>query len=226
MFDIWRDSIRGGRLLTKIVAYGAIYRILKRCFDIILSVLALIALSPVFLMTATAILVEDGRPVFYAQKRAGFHEKPFLCYKFRSMRKDAEKMHEELRKRYGVTDVSFKLKNDPRVTKVGAFIRKYNIDELPQLWNILRGEMSFVGPRPLPDYEYREERARYGDTYAVRYSVPQGLTCTWQISNRSERSFPERMRMDADYAQSCNFCLDAKLFFLTAIYALTGKAAY
>ena len=201
------------------------YRFWKRFFDITLSAAALIILSPVFFITAIAIWLEDGAPVFYAQTRIGKNETPFQCYKFRSMRKNAAEIHEQLRKEYGATDVSFKLKNDPRVTKVGGFIRKYNIDELPQLFNILKGEMSFVGPRPLPDYEYQEEKKRYGDTYAARYFVPQGLTCIWQISNRAETDFTERMRMDIRYVKERNPYLDAKLFVLTAVYAVTGKAA-
>ena len=139
---------------------------------------------------------------------------------------DAEKIHERMRAEYGCDEVSFKLKDDPRVTRVGRFLRASNIDELPQLLNIIKGEMSFVGPRPLPVYEFEEEQRRYRGRYDLRYAVPQGLTCTWQISDRSEKGFAERMQMDVDYAENSGFRMDAGLFFKTAVYAATGKAGY
>ena len=170
---------------------GGLYRSLKRMSDIVISFSGLIVLLPVFLVTAAAIIMEDGAPVFYAQKRIGRNEKEFKIYKFRSMYKNAEEIHETLRKEYGCEEISFKLKEDPRITKVGKIIRKFNIDELPQLINILKGDMSLVGPRPLPVYEYEEERRQYGKRYIERYSVPQGLTCIWQISNRASVDFEE-----------------------------------
>lgn len=205
---------------------GGLYRSLKRMSDIVISFSGLIVLLPVFLVTAAAIILEDGAPVFYAQKRIGRNEKEFKIYKFRSMYKNAEEIHETLRKEYGCEEVSFKLKEDPRITKVGKIIRKFNIDELPQLINILKGDMSLVGPRPLPVYEYEEERRQYGKRYIERYSIPQGLTCIWQISNRASVDFEERMQMDVEYARRKGFWMDAKLIVKTFLFTVVGKAEY
>lgn len=183
-------------------------------------------LSPVLLVTMAAILIEDGAPVFYKQKRIGKNKREFYIYKFRSMRKDAEQIHEQMRRQYGCTAVSFKLKDDPRVTKVGKFIRKTNIDELPQLLNIIKGDMSIVGPRPLPDYEFLDEQKEYLGKYDMRYTVPQGLTCYWQVSNRADVEFEQRMAMDVAYAKECSAATDIKLIVRTAIYTITGKAGY
>lgn len=202
------------------------YRLTKRIMDIIAAVLGIILLSPVFLLTIIAILIEDGSEFIYTQNRVGKNGKVFKIYKFRSMRKDADKIHEELREKYKNTEVSFKLKEDPRVTKVGRIIRRFNIDELPQLFNILIGDMSFVGPRPLPVYEYEEEQKRYGEKYIQRYSVPQGLTCYWQISDRAKQSFDARMQQDVDYAENCCMMEDIKLIIKTFLFTICGKAEY
>lgn len=205
---------------------GLLYRIWKRIFDICLSCIALVCLSPIFIITILAIKMEDGGPVFFIQLRTGKDMKPFKIYKFRSMRKDADKIHEKLREEYENTEVSFKLQDDPRVTKTGRIIRKFNIDELPQLLNILTGSMSFVGPRPLPVYEYEEEQKRYGEKYIRRYFVPQGLTCYWQISDRGKQSFETRMQQDVDYADKCCIKEDLKLIVKTFVFTVCGKAEY
>ncbi len=202
------------------------YRFVKRAFDIAASILGLVLLSPVFLAAMAAIAAEDGAPVIYKQTRIGKGCKPFKIYKFRSMVKNADERHEKMRKELGDKEVSFKLKEDPRITKVGYWIRKFNIDELPQLINILKGDMSIVGPRPLPGYEYEEERRRYGNKYMERYGVPQGLTCRWQLSNRAEVSFEERMQMDVDYARSCTLAEDVKMVIKTLLRTVSGKAGY
>lgn len=202
------------------------FRFAKRTIDIAASFMGLVILSPVFLVTAAAIKLEDGSDVFYVQERIGKWHKPFRIYKFRSMKKDADKIHEQLRAQYGDTEVSFKPKDDPRVTKTGKIIRKFNIDELPQLLNILKGDMSIVGPRPLPVYEYEEEKKRYGNRYEERYSVPQGLTCFWQIADRSEVDFADRMQMDVDYARKCTLWTDIGLIIKTLLYTITGRAEY
>lgn len=211
---------------TEVVKTNIGYRFAKRTMDIICSFVGLVLLSPIFLITAIAIRAEDGGPVFYCQKRIGQGEKEFLIYKFRSMRQNAEQIHEQLREEYGNTEVSFKLQDDVRVTKAGQVIRKFNIDELPQLINILKGDMSLVGPRPLPTYEYLEEQKRYGALYKKRYSVPQGLTCFWQISNRAEVSFEDRMRLDVEYAEQQSLFVDVLLIIKTFFYTITGKAEY
>lgn len=203
-----------------------LYRAAKRISDIVISVLGLAVLSAVFVITALAIALEDGGPVFYAQKRIGKDEKEFKIYKFRSMYKNAEAIHENLREEYGCRDVSFKLQNDPRVTKVGRVIRKFNIDELPQLINIIKGDMSLVGPRPLPVYEYVDEQRQYGKRYIKRYAVPQGLTCIWQISNRASVDFEKRMQLDVEYAEKSGLWMDLKLVVKTFVFTVTGRAAY
>lgn len=202
------------------------YRRVKRMADIMISLLGLAVLLPVLVVTALIIVIEDGGPVFYTQRRIGRYEKEFKIYKFRSMYKDAERIHETLRAEYGCQDVSFKLKDDPRVTKIGKIIRKFNIDELPQLINILKGDMSLVGPRPLPVYEYEDEQRRYGKRYIERYSVPQGLTCIWQISDRASVDFERRMQMDVEYARKRGFWLDFKLVVKTFVFTVTGIAEY
>lgn len=203
------------------------YGIVKRLLDDILCLAALVLLSPIFLFTAIAIKLEDGGKVFYTQKRVGKDEKVFNMYKFRSMRVDADKIHADMALEMGNTEVTFKPKDDPRVTKVGRFIRHTSIDELPQLVNILKGEMAIVGPRPLPVYEYEEERARYGTKYQDRYSVHQGLTCYWQITGRGEdMPFDERMTLDVTYAQDVNLITDTKLVLRTFGVVITGKGSY
>lgn len=208
------------------VMQNPVYAVCKRIFDVVMSLFALIVLSPVFLITAVAIYLEDKGDIFFTQERIGYQEKKFNMYKFRSMKINADKIHEQMKQEYGEEEVSFKIKNDPRITKVGKFIRKFNIDELPQLINILKGDMSIVGPRPLPVYEYEEERKRYGNQYIERYAVPQGLTCIWQISSRADVSFERRMQMDVEYAQRCGIRLDLLLIFKTALEVITGKAEY
>ncbi len=202
------------------------YKVVKRLLDIFLSIKALVCLSPVLLVTTIAIKLEDGGAVLFTQSRVGKNMKIFKIYKFRSMKIDADKIHEQMKQKYGCGEVSFKLKDDPRVTNVGKFIRKFNIDELPQLINILKGDMSIVGPRPLPVYEYEEERETYGTQYVERYGVPQGLTCIWQVSNRADISFEKRMQMDVDYAKSCGMKLDFILIIKTFFEVITCKAEY
>ena len=206
------------------------YRFVKRCADIFASLLALIILSPVFLVTVIAIAVEDGRPFIYKQERVGKDKKVFSMYKFRSMKKDADKIHAEMKAKYGEGDVSFKLtdEEDPRITRVGRFIRKTSIDELPQLVNIIAGHMSIVGPRPLPTYEFEEEQKKYEGTYDERYDVRQGLTCYWQatLSERGNISFEKRMQMDVDYARDAKTWVDIKLIWKTAVGVLFGKSGY
>ncbi len=218
------------KVKQKHIKKNIVYRFLKRGADIFLSLLALIVLSPVFLATVIAIAVEDGRPFFYNQKRVGKNKEKFKMYKFRSMRKDADKIHEQMKKEYGEDDVSFKLEDkvDPRITKVGRFIRKTNIDELPQLVNILMGNMSIVGPRPLPTYEFADEQEKFEGAYDERYDVPQGLTCYWQTTfgQRGKIGFAERMQMDVDYARESNLWIDIKLIFKTAVGCVFGKAGF
>lgn len=219
-------NTQDGRTEAETVNNSPGYRVLKRIFDIIFSLIALVVLSPILIAAIIAIKTEDHGPAFFTQKRVGAGKRAFKMYKFRSMKLNAAEIHEQMKKEYGCDDISFKLKEDPRVTKVGNIIRKTNIDELPQLVNILIGDMSFVGPRPLPDYEFMEEQEAFNGKYDARYEVPQGLTCIWQISNRSEPSFADRMRMDVEYAEKCGIKMDIKLFFQTFLFFLVGRASY
>lgn len=164
--------------------------------------------------------------MIYRQRRIGKDYKIFYVYKFRSMCRNAEQIHEHMKEESGETEISFKLKDDPRVTKVGRIIRKFNIDELPQLINILKGDMSLVGPRPLPDYESNDMQKRYGEKYDKRYTVPQGLTCYWQISDRGSVTFEDRMEMDCRYAEDCCLKTDIILILKTFFSTVIGKAEY
>ena len=189
------------------------YWFFRRAQDILFSLLALIILSPVFLVVAVAIYLDDphGSPIF-KQIRCGRDGKEFKIYKFRSMYVDAEARLGDLLKDNEMDGPAFKIKNDPRITRVGGFIRKTSIDELPQLVNILKGDMSIVGPRPaLP-----REVAQYTEKQRQRMYIQPGLTCYWQIQpNRNSISFDEWMELDLKYIQERSFLVDWKIIFMT-----------
>lgn len=165
-------------LLASLPQYTGAANVIKRLLDIIGSLCALIISSPILLGVAIAIKLDDGGPVFFSQTRIGLHGKPFKMYKFRSMVTNAEELKKKLAEETGQEDrFIFKMKDDPRITKVGHFIRKTSLDEFPQLYNVLKGDMSLVGPRPaLP-----EEVARYGSLYSARLLVKPGITGPWQV---------------------------------------------
>lgn len=198
------------------------YRIVKRTADIVCSFMALILLSPVFLITAAAIWLEDRGPVFYVQERNGINGRVFRMYKFRSMCRDAEKIHKQLLEKNELDGPAFKLKDDPRVTKVGRFIRRTSIDELPQLVNIIKGEMSIVGPRPLPTYETEQ----CTDYQKQRLLVKPGLTCYWQICGRSDVPFEDWIEMDFKYIREAGVWVDIKMIGKTVFSVIMGKGAY
>ncbi len=187
--------------------------ILKRSFDILVSSLALIILSPLFLIIAIALKVESRGPVFYISKRAGRGYRIFNFYKFRTMQVGADKQIADFShlNQYnasaGTGPVFFKINNDPRITRIGAFLRNNSLDELPQLFNVLLGDMSLVGNRPLPLYEAETLTT---DEWAKRFMAPAGITGLWQIKKRgrSEMSVEERLNLDIDYANNCNFVYD------------------
>lgn len=188
----------------------------KRIFDLCLAVFALLILSP--FLCLLAIVNRFSGPVFYKQKRVGKDGKHFDCYKFRSMVPNAEALKENLAHLNERDGLVFKIADDPRVTRVGKFIRKYGIDELPQLFNIVKGDMSFVGPRPpTPD-----EVAKYERWQLMRLSTTPGLTCYWQISNR-DMSFADWVRLDIYYIETSSFLVDLKLILKTIVYVLSGK---
>lgn len=198
------------------------YKRTKRLADIVLAGTALVLLSPVFLATAIAILLEDGRPVFFVQPRAGKDLKPFKMYKFRSMYKDADSKLKELLKDNEQTGHAFKIKNDPRITKVGSFIRKVSIDELPQLLNIVKGDMSIVGPRPILVWQM-EECSPYEQQRLV---VQPGLTCYWQVSGRANIKWEQWVEMDLDYIENMSLWTDIKLIARTIPAVFDNEGAY
>lgn len=198
------------------------YFFCKRSLDIVFSLLVLILLSPFFLITVIAIKLESRGPAVFSQNRVGKDGKIFKMYKFRSMYNNAEDIKKHLMD-YNETDGPvFKIKNDPRITKVGKVIRKYSIDEFMQFFNVLKGDMSIVGPRPaLP-----AEVETYDDFAIKRLSVKPGLTCYWQIGGRSNLKFDEWMRLDVKYINEMNFLNDLKIILLTIPAVLKGDGAY
>jgi lipopolysaccharide/colanic/teichoic acid biosynthesis glycosyltransferase len=199
----------------------SVYFYVKRILDIVASLMGLLLLSPVFLITAIAIKLEDGGSIFFVQKRNGLHGKVFEMYKFRSMCQDADKLHRSLLDKNELDGPAFKMKNDPRVTKVGKFIRRTSIDELPQLLNIIRGEMSIVGPRPLPTYE----TAKLNEYQRQRMNVKPGLTCYWQCSGRNDIPFDEWMELDMRYIKEESLFTDIHIVAQTVISVITEKGA-
>lgn len=197
------------------------YRFLKRTFDIVASMCGLIILSPVFLITAIAIYIEDQEKAIFVQERNGLNGKVFRMYKFRSMCKDAPKMRTSMESQNELDGPAFKIKDDPRITKVGKFIRKTSIDELPQLVNILKGDMSVVGPRPLPTYETDQ----LTEVQRQRLLAKPGLVCYWQIQGRSDISFDEWMQMDFAYINDASFWTDMKIVLSAVPVVLLGKGA-
>ena len=199
-----------------------IFKLVKRIFDIFSSGLALIILSPVFALTAIAIKLEDHGPVFYTAPRWGKDMKTFKMVKFRSMRVNADDMLKHLLKDSEQTGHAFKIKDDPRITKVGKFIRKYSIDELPQLWNIFRGDMSVVGPRPIMTVNTE----KINDYDKQRWIVQPGLTCYWQVSGRADVKWEEWIEMDLDYIERMSMTEDLKLIFKTVPVVFKASGAY
>lgn len=186
-------------LTAQLPQYSALFRLTKRLLDLLISTVGLILTSWIMLLTAIAIKVEDHGPAIYRQKRVGLYGKPFTIYKFRSMYVDADKRDATLAAESGKEHgVLFKLKDDPRNTKVGKFIRKTSIDELPQLWNVFKGDMSIVGPRPQKKYEVDQ----YGTLYATRLLVKPGITGLWQVSGRSNLGPEESEYLDVSYVEN------------------------
>ena len=191
---------------------GIIYLFFKRTIDILGSGIGLIILSPIFILVALAIKIEDPKgKVFFVQERCGKNNKLFKMYKFRSMISNAEELLEELMYENEMDGPVFKIKEDPRITRVGRFIRKTSIDELPQLFNILMGDMSIVGPRPAIPHEVAE----YNEYQKQRLLVKPGLTCIWQVSGRNSIGFDEWVDMDLEYIEKRNLWMDVKLIFKT-----------
>lgn len=196
-------------------------RAVKRGFDILLSVAALVLLMPVLLLVALAIRLESPGPALYRQRRCGRDGRSFEMLKFRSMVRDAEHLIVDLRDRNESDGLLFKVKDDPRVTRVGRLIRKYSIDELPQFINVLTGDMSLVGPRPLP-----VDPAAFGPIDGRRHAVRPGLTCHWQVSGRSDLSYGQMVEMDLAYIRHSSIWTDIRLIASTVPVAFGGNGAY
>ena len=195
-----------------LVKESILYSVTKRLIDIVGSLCGIILLSPLFLIVAILIKIEDPKgKVFFAQERNGRYPKTFKMYKFRSMVHNAEDLLKDLMDRNEQTGPVFKINDDPRITKVGKFIRKTSIDELPQLFNVLKGDMSLVGPRPPIPHEVEQ----YNSYQMQRLAVKPGLTCIWQVSGRNNIGFDEWVEMDIEYIKTRNLWLDIKLIFKT-----------
>lgn len=202
---------------------GLAYSAIKRVFDVTASLAGLLVFIPVLIPAALAIKLENPKSrVFFHQKRIGRAGEEFFCHKLTSMVPDAEvkleQMSDEEKKEFAE---NFKLKNDPRITRVGHFLRKTSIDELPQLWNVLKGEMSLVGPRP----PLLAERETYGEHLAKVMSVRPGITGYWQVHGRSDTDFAERIEMAEYYIDHRGFWMDTRILFDTVKVVLTSKGA-
>lgn len=196
--------------------------VIKRALDIVASALGLIVLAPGMSLIALAIWLGDGGPVIFRQRRYGLTKRTFMMYKFRTMWKDAEARQHEFEQHNEMSGPVFKIKDDPRITPIGRFLRRTSLDELPQLWNVLAGSMSLVGPRPLPERDV----ARFSDAWLMRrFSVKPGLTCLWQISGRNQVDFDRWIELDLRYIDNWSLRLDARILLETVAAVLRGEGA-
>lgn len=198
------------------------YIAFKRIFDIVCTSIGLILISPVFIITAILIKLDSKGPIFFSQERIGKDGKSFKFWKFRSMCTDAEEMKERLMKYNEAQGPIFKMKDDPRITKIGKFIRRYSIDELPQLYNVLCGDMSLVGPRP----PVPKEVAQYEKWHNRRFEVTPGITGLWQVSGRSNLTFTEMVKLDIYYIENWSLWLDIKILLKTIVVVFKKDGAY
>lgn len=198
-----------------------IYLVCKRITDIILSLIGLILISPILLIVAIAIKFDSKGPIIFKQDRVGKNGKIFGMYKFRSMVVNAEELKKELQEKNEMSGPMFKIKDDPRITKIGKFIRKTSIDELPQLINVIKGDMSLVGPRP----SLLKEVEEFEPWMKERLAVQPGITCYWQVSGRNNIPFKEWMALDIKYINDMNYWLDLKLIFKTFFVLFGDESA-
>ncbi len=191
-----------------------VYECIKRIFDLVFSLVAAVVLSPLLLIVAACIVAEDGFPVFYKPRRVGYRGKPVVVFKFRTMKNNADRLEETLTpEQLEEYKKNFKLEKDPRITKVGAFLRKTSLDELPQLFNIISGKLSLVGPRPV----LQEETELYGEDRELLLSCKPGLTGLWQACGRSNVTYEDgaRQALELRYVRERGFLLDLKILFWT-----------
>ena len=229
MSDMWKEAMAGTSARTgagtgsRGMSGRAWYELFKRCLDRVGAGLGLLLLSPFFVLLAILIKLESPGPVLFSQTRIGLGGSPFKCWKLRSMYIDAEQRKQELLEQNEMDGgTTFKMKRDPRVTRVGRFIRKASIDELPQLWNVFVGDMSLVGPRP----PVPREVALYTARERQRLFVKPGITCIWQVSGRSDIPFPKQVLLDIEYIQKRSLWVDIKLLLRTLPAVLLARGAY
>lgn len=210
------------RTLLSSSKQGIVQDALKRTIDICGAGLGLLLLSPLFAALALAVRVESKGPAFFKQERVGLNGKTFTMWKFRSMVQNAEDIRKTIEHQSERDGVCFKMKQDPRITKTGRFLRRFSLDELPQLWNVFQGDMSLVGPRPaLP-----QEVAQYSMEDRKRLKGKPGLTCIWQVSGRADIPFEQQVKMDCDYLNRRSLLLDIQLLFQTLSAVTSGRGAY
>jgi len=196
------------------------YWFIKRLLDIIFAIILLIGLSPLLLMISLVILIFDGLPIFYKCKWHGIKGKRFDGYKFRTMHIFADKQKEKLEKFNEMGGPVFKITKDPRITKIGYILRKFSLDELPQIYSVLKGDMSFIGPRP-PSFN---EFPHFQDWHYRKLSVKPGISCLWQVSGRNNiDDFDNWVKLDLEYIDNWSLWLDIKIFFKTIIVVLKGS---
>jgi undecaprenyl-phosphate galactose phosphotransferase len=204
------------------VRAGLGYELAKRVLDLVAASALIVAAMPLMLALAAWVKLTSPGPVIFRHARLGRHGRPFPCYKFRTMVADAEaqlQTRDDLRQRF---EANFKIKDDPRLTPIGGFLRRASLDELPQLWNVVRGELSLIGPRPI----VASERAKYGEHAEALLSVKPGLGGMWQVYGRSDTTYEQRVAMDMAYVDGRSIRLDLKLLVLTAYVVLRGRGAY
>ena len=217
------DDFEGQSILTiQMATPSSIRRFAKRSLDVTLASAALILLAPVLALIALAVRLDTPGPVLFVQERVGWRRRRFRLFKFRTMVADAERRLADLEWRNDVEGAAFKMRHDPRVTRVGGMLRGLSLDELPQLWNVIAGDMSLVGPRPLPVRDVERFESRWQER---RFSVKPGLTCIWQANGRHQIGFQDWMELDLQYVDNWSFRLDLELILKTVPAVLRGTGA-
>lgn len=211
--------LEGGRIWIYPSVLSPTERLVKRILDVVLASLLILVLSPVIVVTAAAVLIRDGRPIFYSDERAGLFGRPFRLRKFRTMRRGAEEERAALWSQSKTAGPAFKVVGDPRITSLGRVLRRFSLDELPQLFDVLAGRMSLVGPRPAG----LDELAQYEDRHRLRLTVRPGVTGLWQVRRRLDNSFEQRMDDDLEYIQRWSILLDLWIVLRTVRVVLAGR---
>jgi exopolysaccharide biosynthesis polyprenyl glycosylphosphotransferase len=220
----YADDLQGVSVMT--IQSGPVdgwQLVMKRLIDIVGSVVFLLVLMPLLAVVALLIRLDSSGPVLFVQERVGFNKRRFKLLKFRTMVVEADRQQQMLEHLNEAEGPVFKIKNDPRITRVGKFLRRFSIDELPQFFNVLKGDMSLVGPRPLPLRDVERIDAQW---HKRRFSIKPGITCLWQVNGRSSISFSEWVRMDLDYIDKWSLGLDLLILMKTIPAVLKGPGAY